>query len=206
MKIYNCIVFAILLTVLLTLSCKDNPDSFSLSNTVKQEIDRYPQQRLIDIYKTFFQGYFGPAHLITNANSAAEYIRSEIAEANDFDSVLYHPLPPDGKFVRVNLKLIKDGKISLEDFAAAFVKSAKPVSKTDIEKWKKYWPKILTEIEKLNLNIPRFTEDKTFIEGLLAKNEYVVDHSDEFVARYRPHYRVINAEQLKILLEKTPTK
>jgi hypothetical protein len=200
MKIRNHITIFILLAILLMLSCKDKPHSFSSAMIIKQELDRYPQQRLVDIYKTFFQGFFGPAHLIADANQAVQYIKQELAEANEFEDYDFYPLPTEGKFVRANLKLVKTGKISLDDFAAAFVNSAKPVGKADIEKWKKQWQKILSEIEKQKPDMPNFQQDKAFIEGLLAKNEYVVHHSDEFIALYHPHYRVISAEQLKNIL------
>ncbi|OHB58404.1 MAG: hypothetical protein A2173_08815 [Planctomycetes bacterium RBG_13_44_8b] len=197
MRLNHTVLF-ILPMVLLLSSCR-NINNTALSVTVKHQLAAYPAQRLVDIYKAFFQGFFGPAHLITDSNSAAKYIKQELAEAVDFEDYDYQPLPPDGKFVRVNLRLIKEGKISLEDFAAAFVKSAKPVSRTDIKKWKKQWPRILTEIEKQRPNIPHFQEDKAFIDSLLAKDEYVVHHSDEFIARYHPHYRLISAEQLKAI-------
>ncbi len=198
MKTRNRIVVCILPMVLLTLSC-DQSNNSSLSAIVKQEIDRYPHQRLVDIYKTFFQGFLGPAHLITDSNSAAQYIRQEIEESNDFENYDYYTLPLDGKFVRANLKLIKYGKVSLEDYTAAFVKSAKPVSRTDIQNWKKQWPKILAEIERQKPDMPKFRQDRDFINSLLKKDEYVVDHSDEFIEKYHPHYRVISAEQLKII-------
>jgi len=198
MKTYNCIVIFILPMVLFISSCKKT-DNSSLSLIVKQEIDRYPAQRLVDIYKTFFQGYLGPAHLITDSNSAAKYIEAELAQAEIFEDYDYQPLPPDGKLVRANLKLIKDGKISLEDFTAAFAKSAKPVSGIDIENWKAQWPKILAEIERQKSNMPNFQEDRDFIESLLEKNEYVIHHSDEFIEKYNPHYRVMSAEQAKFL-------
>lgn len=191
-------VILILLIVLLLSSCR-SINNTALSVTVKHQLAAYPAQRLVDIYKAFFQGFFGPAHLITDSNSAAEYIKQELTEAVDFEDYDYQPLPPDGKFVRVNLRLIKDGKISLEDLTAAFVKSAKPVSKADIEKWKAQWPKILAEIEKQRPDIPHFQEDKAFIDSLLAKNEYVVHHSEEFIAKYHPHYRLISAEQWKAI-------
>ena len=188
----------VLPSFILMSSCKDYNRS-SLSQIVKQELDRYPAQRLVDVYKTFFQGFFGPAHLITDSNSALRYIKQELAEANDFEEYDYCPLPPNGKYVRVNLKLVKTGKISLEDFTNAFVKSAKPVADSDIQKWKKIWPMILAEIEKQRPGMPNFAQDKTYIENLLAKNEYVVHHSDEFIEKYNPHYRVMSAEQLKII-------
>ncbi len=184
--------------VLFMSSCKKT-DNSSLSAIVKQEINRYPAQRLVDIYKTFFQGHLGPAHLIADSTSAAQHIEAELAQSADFEDYDYQPLPPDGKFVRANLKLIKDGKVSLEDFTAAFVNSAKPVSGTDIENWKAQWPKILAEIERQKPALPDFQKDRDFIESLLEKNEYVVHHSDEFIEKYNPHYRVMSAEQVKIL-------
>ncbi|MFA5291603.1 MAG: hypothetical protein WC496_01065 [Phycisphaerae bacterium] len=197
----NLIMIFVLPGVLLTLSCKDASDN-SLSKTVKTELDRYPGQRLVDVYKTFFQGFFGPAHLISDANDAMQYTKQELAEADNFEDYDYCPLPPDGKFVRVNLKLVKSGKVSLDDFTNAFVKSAKPVGKSDIEKWKKVWPKIFAEIERQKPDMPNFQQDRDFIESLLAKNEYVVHHSDEFIAKYHPHYRVISAEQTQKLKNK----
>jgi len=192
MKMKNYIMIFVLPSLLFICSCKSS--DASLSNIVKQELDRYPAQRLIDVYKTFFQGFFGPAHLISDANEAIQYTKQELAESNDFEDYDYLPLPPNGKFVRVNLKLVRDGKVSLEDFTNAFVRSAKPVSDKDIQKWKKIWPTILAEIEKQKPDMPNFQQDKDAINSLLAKNEYVVHHSDEFIKKYNPHYRVMAAE------------
>lgn len=177
--------------VFLLSSC-EYADNKTISKIVKQELERYPEQRLVDVYKTFFQGFFGPAHLIADANAARNYIERELAQANDFEDYDYQPLPPNGKFVRANLKLVKAGKISVDDLTDAFVKSAKPVSDKDIQKWKKIWPRILAEIEKQNPKMQNFQQDKDYINALLAKNQYVVHHSEEFVAKYYPHYRVIN--------------
>lgn len=188
-----------ILPILFLLSSCNYADKAELAKIVKREIDRYPQQRLVDIYKTFFQGFFGPAHLISDFNEALQYTKQEIAESNEFEDYDYCPLPPNGKFVRANLKLVKDGKISAEDFTKAFVASAKPVSEKDIQKWKKIWPKILAEIEKQRPQWQNFAQDKTYINSLLAENKYVVHHSDEFTAKYHPHYRVMAADTTRII-------
>ncbi|HBG27455.1 MAG: hypothetical protein A2Y10_02680 [Planctomycetes bacterium GWF2_41_51] len=185
----------ILPLIFMNISCEYCDDA-KLSKIIKQEIERYPEQRLVDIYKTFFQGFFGPAHLIRDANSAKEYIGREIAEANEFEDYDFHELPPNGKYVRVNLRLIKEGKISLEDFTEAFVKSAKPVSDEDIEEWKKIWPRVLAEIEKQKHDFSNFEEDKKYINSLLAENKYVVHHSKEFNSKYPSHYRIVSSEKL----------
>ncbi|MBN1787444.1 MAG: hypothetical protein JW806_03525 [Sedimentisphaerales bacterium] len=179
-------------------SCS-NINGTALSITVKHQLAAYPDQRLVDIYKAFFQGFFGPAHFITDPNKVAGYIEAEAAEADSFEAYDFYPLPPDGKFVRVNLRLIKENKISLNDFADAFTKSAEPVSKFDIARWKTQWPLILAEIEKQKDNIPHFHQDKAFIDSLLAKDEYVVHHSAEFIEKYHPHYRVIAASRINCI-------
>ncbi|OHB52295.1 MAG: hypothetical protein A2Y12_19415, partial [Planctomycetes bacterium GWF2_42_9] len=172
------------------LSSCEYADKSKLPAIVKQQIDRYPDQRLIDIYKTFFQGFFGPAHLISDFNDALQYTNQELSESNEFENYDYCELPPDGKFVRLNLKLVKEGKMSAEDFTKIFVASAKQVSENDIQRWKKIWPKILAEIEKQKPNMKNFEEDKAYINSLLAQNKYVVHHSEDFVNKYHPHYRV----------------
>lgn len=177
-------------------SCSRYADDKTLSEIVRKEIERYPQQRLIDVYKTFFQGFFGPAHLITDTGAAGNYIKQELAEANEFEEYDYQPLPPDGKFVRVNLKLVKDGKISADELTDALVRSARPVGKKDIQVWKKIWPVILAEIERQNPQLKNFDQDKEYITALLAKDEYVVHHSEEFAAQYHPHYRVVLSSKI----------
>ena len=52
---------------------------------IKMSIDRqlqdFPQSRLQDIYKSFYQSYFGAEHLITDTMSVRAYLREEIAVA-----------------------------------------------------------------------------------------------------------------------------
>ena len=44
-----------------------------IREAVLNELKFHPKATLIDIYKNFFQGAFGPAHMITNINSVALY-------------------------------------------------------------------------------------------------------------------------------------
>lgn len=174
-------------------------DEKELSKAVKTEIERYPGQRLIDIYKTFFQGYFGPAHLISDSNQVIEYLKEELKDSNESNCPDFCALPPNGKYVRANLRLIKQGKVPIELFAKAFMKSARQIEPNDIVKWKATWGEIIAEIEKQNPNLPKFQEDKEYINSVLAKNEYVVHHSEEFITKYHPHYRVITNQQMNVL-------
>ena len=192
------ILMIVLISVLFLCSCRDINHS-AMQRTVRDQLDAYPDQRLVDLYKACFQGFLGPAHFITDVNRVSESIKTELARADVFEEYDFQPLPPDGQFVRVNLRLIKEGRISLEDFTTAFVKSARPVSQADIQRWKEQWPLILADIEKRNPGMAHFKEDKAFIESLLEKDAYVVHHSEAFIARYHPHYRLISAAQLRAI-------
>ena len=48
-----------------------------VESVVKRQLELYPQSRLIDLYKNFFQDKFGPGHMVADTASAGAYIRRE---------------------------------------------------------------------------------------------------------------------------------
>lgn len=46
---------------------------------VRRQMERYPESRLIDYYKNFFQDKFGPGHMVRDTASAGAYLRRELA-------------------------------------------------------------------------------------------------------------------------------
>ena len=44
-------------------------------------LSNYPQSTLQDVYKSCFQDYFGPAHIISNREAARRYIEYELAHS-----------------------------------------------------------------------------------------------------------------------------
>jgi len=52
-------------------SCTEaNSKEELIQNAIQEEMQLHPEARLIDIYKLFFQGTFGPGHLIHDKQSA----------------------------------------------------------------------------------------------------------------------------------------
>lgn len=45
---------------------------------------KYPLCEQRDVYKNFFQDYFGPGHIVTDTASAAKYLRHELEHADEF--------------------------------------------------------------------------------------------------------------------------
>lgn len=167
---------------------------------INDELMIYPEERLIDLYKSFFQGYWGPGHLIADSISALNYINSEIEGAEKYHKNLSQPLGHYGKYFRVNLKLVAEGKIPKEKYLSAFIQSANDPDKPSLEEWIVEWNKVIAVIEEGNFGINSFEKDKKIISQLLDDGKYVVHHSAEFVELYNPHYRVIDKEYFDKLM------
>lgn len=175
-----------------------------------KQLEIYPQSRLSDIYKFFFQDKFGPGHLLSDTARAGAYIRSELAQMED---VTYSPdidsIGWEQNFVRVNLVLVKKGVITYGQLFRAFTESMKR-ELPDISGWREEWNairKIASGIrvkrvggsvvpdengERLCDVLPGFREDERNIRRQLKKGRYVGHHSDAFEKAYAPHYRIVS--------------
>ena len=96
------------------------------------------------MYKSFFQDRFGPGHLISDRQSALDYILSELASADTLMGPATEPCGWLGNYVRVNLSVVADGQMTAEELTDALVASAKEVTTEDIERWKTEWQKLMT--------------------------------------------------------------
>lgn len=164
---------------------------------VSAQMESYPESRLQDLYKSFFQDRFGPGHIISNRQSAQDYILSELASADTLMGTATEPCGWQGNYVRVNLSVIADGLMTAEELTDALMASAKEVTAEDIERWKTEWAEIETIIEKTYPNIPELKEDKARIDELLDSGQYAYHHSTAYNEAYHPHYRIIAKELVK---------
>lgn len=99
-----------------------------------QYAQRYPAAEEQDLQKLLFQDTYGPGHLIKDSASCARYIREE-ASIMELPRVSVFPLYEytlcDSNFVRVNLRVIKDGSISLRQLTSAVLRSAEGMPQPD---------------------------------------------------------------------------
>lgn len=172
-------------------------DSDAVRGTVAAQMTVYPESRLQDLYKSFFQDRFGPGHLISDRQSAPDYVLSELASADTLMGPATEPCGWEGNYVRVNLSIVADGQMTAEELTDALIASAKEVKDKDIEKWKSEWAEIEAIIEELYPDIPGLEKDKARISDLLASGQYTCHHSAAYNAAYHPHYRIIASELLE---------
>lgn len=78
---------------------------------VNDELKHYPEARLTDLYKNYFQDAYGPGHLIPDATRAGNYLSWEQKQPDWIDPLPYQELGTNHNFYRINLMLLKNGTI-----------------------------------------------------------------------------------------------
>jgi hypothetical protein len=201
MKIISVITwFVIFITVPLFISC--NVDNIEIRQAIKAQVELYPESTLQDIYKSFFQDEFGPGHLIEDTSMARKYLEYELADMTSRGNYNAELCGVGLNFYRVPLDLVKDGKISFEDFLTAFLESASSFRIPETSDWKGSWKMIVTEIESMDIEIKNFDADKKALSEMLDEGETVVHHSESYSHAYNPHYRIIGKAQWEKLAKK----
>lgn len=167
---------------------------------VAEQMSTYPASTLKDLYKSFFQDAFGPGHLISNAQDSEQRMRSYLEQECEMAKTEPN-LCPDyeltgihGRFYRVNLSVINDGRVPMESFLSAFLKSASQFSLPKVEDWRQEWISIEKSIRELGYRLPGQAQDSAAIMDILAQGKYASHHSEAYNAAYHPHYRLIEKE------------
>lgn len=178
-------------------ACSSQYDRKAIRQSVEYQTDRYPECTLRDLYKNFFQDAFGPGHLMPEEENAVQtmraYIVQECAEAAAEKNLCpeYEQTGWHGRFYRVNLSVINDGKVPLDTLLNALVMSIDGTTLPDVAEWRSEWNAIVKEIERQKLELPQYERDKYSIDSMLLQGKYVSHHSVRYNDAYHPHYRLI---------------
>ena len=174
-------------------SCKEK-ESGQIRTAVENQLKAYPKSTLQDLYKNFFQDYFGPGHIVSDTTSAGAYLDSELASFEQATGAYYEPTGYNGNFYRVNLSVVKEGIISRDVFFDAFLRSVSSIQPMPVEDWQKEWVMIDSVINEMNLSLADYTQERENLFSLLEQGKFVMHHSKPFSDEYDPHYRIIGRE------------
>jgi hypothetical protein len=169
-----------------------------------QQLQKYPQSNLQDIYKNFYQDRFGSEHIVNEADTQSMrlYIESEITTFVPNTLPLAEALGWEHNFVRINTRSVSQNLITSAQLAVAFIESATYTDSLKTAQWVQEWQQIVSIIEKKQLPIKNFEKDKTLIDSLLQINPKVaMHHSADYRQAYAPHYRIV---AMPILKQKFP--
>lgn len=180
--------------------------SQNIDEMVKNQLSNYPKSRLLDIYKSCFQDFMGAEHLVGDTLSVRRYLEYELqqVEGDSLMSWYAEPCGLQGRYVRVSLRVVQEGLVSLDQLLSAFIRSANGSVRPSVEVWKTEWEKIVGQIDEMRLGLPYYDDDRHFIADVLAQGKYAISHSPDYRAAYRPHYRIVRRDiferELKPLL------
>ena len=174
-------------------SCTASDPCADIRASVERQMKMYPHSTLRDLYKNYFQDYFGPGHIIADNSSADRYLRSELKNSSSFEGADYEPTGYKGRFYRVNLSVIADGRVPYEVYFDAFVRSVNGIKPIANDIWQQEWAKIDSVIQVMGV-LPQSEAtdaDRAMISKMLGEGNVVMHHSEEFSKHYQPHYRII---------------
>lgn len=196
------------------------PVDRTLHQCLQNYMDDFPESDLRDLYKSFFQDYFGPEHLITDSMGAVNYINYEMAHADSADwerPLFYYGTGLLGRYVRVDINYVRSGIVPMAVFVSALLRSAKQDRENTfqttegLEYWKAFWNRAVADIRQLDPLPGNLEADSAAIAQTLASGNYAVHHSKRFNSTYRQHYRIIRIdifenEILPLIHKHSPTK
>ena len=183
-------IVTILVISIFMFSCKET-EGGQIRAAVENQLKTYPKSTLQDLYKNFFQDYFGPGHIVSDTTSAGAYLDRELASFEKAEGAYYEPTGYNGHFYRVNLSVVKEGIISRDVFFDAFVRSVSSIQPMPVEEWKKEWAMIDSVIHTMNLSLANYAQEREKLFSLLEQGKFVMHHSQPFSEAYDPHYRII---------------
>ncbi len=165
---------------------------------IRQEYRLRPLAELVDYYKLFFQGGFGPGHMVHNEQSAREYLKHELllmeADPVPDDTPFIEDIGWYGQYYRVNLNSVTSGKIGFEEYLYAFIESAWIAPTIDLDQWRKMWTEISRVLYIEIKALKTYDGQKIEIEEAFELESPLFHHSERYREIYHPHYRVIHAD------------
>jgi hypothetical protein len=175
-----------------------------IKQAILRQIERYPNSTLQDIYKNFYQDFFGAEHAIADKKTIEEYLIYELSGMQDINcDAIIEITGWRNNFVRVPLSLVKCGKIPADELLLAFFDSAVQTDTEATDNWIAEWDGIVKILEKMHLDIEGFDNDKREIAKLLVENpQMALHHSKIFNNSYHPHYRIVEKKIYENRLKK----
>lgn len=154
-------------------------------------VARYPLMVWQDAYKLLFQGILGPKHLVTAPEAFETRLLAEYtAVPPATDELLYEPVRPDGRLLRVHLRPFKahggdPDRLLAACFAAARMPWGAPSELAAV------W----TDVAQARRagRWPQLGVVTAFSAWLAASGYPAVHHSAQYREVYRPAYRLICA-------------
>lgn len=173
--------------------CASNHKNISVEELIQLHLKNHAQMQVQDVYKLFYQGNFGPAHILQHQEHAKKYLVEEFrsVEASDSES-LTEPISTDGKMIRVNFAAFKHADGNIEALWQTLVKSAELV-KPDTARFRKDWNEFVELANQKTFSFPQ--KDIELFDKKVHESQFpTVHHTEAYRQTNHPAYRVVLRE------------
>ena len=119
--------------------------------------------------------------------------KEEVSSSDLSGRKYYTPCGWRHNYYQVSLQVIKDGIMSVEEFADAFMAGGGAAPQVS-QQWLDEWEAIKDAVKDVAPDLEGYKADAKKIDALLKEGKYVVHHSGKFEEAYRPHYRIIRGD------------
>ena len=166
------------------------------AQTLADYMRRFPQAQLQDVYKLCFQDTYGPGHIISDSLHCLQGILDEMQRMDTADTRYpdYEYTCTGGNYVRVNLRVLQDGRVPLQQFVQLLMQSATLQHPMEVSEWCGRWDDLLAVLDTVEPRPLNYEEDAANIRAVLESGETAVHHSRHFNEAYAPHYRIIRRD------------
>ena len=167
----------------------------SLHRILADQITRYPQMEIQDLYKLLLQAVNGSEHAISSLDTARSWLHRELENLPEGPvEPVIDVISPDDSIVRVNLRPFIQSGGDPSSLLDAFIRTANEYRGTRELLWL-YWSfaERLAEAGELP-----FKQDdmQAFYKRVEEGGFPAVHHTSRYEEAYRPAYRVIKQEYL----------
>jgi len=154
------------------------------------ELRLRPELRLQDWCKLFFQAMYGPGHMVSDEQTARQWLARELDSELNLTAPLWQPI---GQYYgRLHLGPWKARGLPPETLLRAFIASATVPVSAELAAWPAEWENIARRLLREGYAQP---DDETLPTVLpLPAGVTHVHHSRHYRRLYNPHYRVLDME------------
>ncbi|MCF7911125.1 MAG: hypothetical protein K9M99_01245 [Candidatus Cloacimonetes bacterium] len=161
-----------------------------ITDLIQKELSKFPQAQPVDIYKLFYQDYFGPGHFFSDKNNIIISLIRELDEFSDPTGSApgIQEIGCLNNFIRVDIRWITWGNFTIEEMADLFWRSSRLELFQPLP-WHEHWENITKIIIREYNGLIK--NDKNKLDDF-ARQKTGVHHSEIYRQNYQPHYRIIS--------------
>lgn len=171
---------------------------------IRVHLARYPEMRIMDLYRLLHQATFGTGHAITGKKEAREWLEFELNHVTPSRTEApAESVHPDGDIVRLCLRTYAANRGKIKPLLEAYIHSADSV-RGDPAVMAARWRLVEKMVQGGELNAEYFPARDVMLFGRVRAHEQwpAVQHSPEYEAVYHPVYRLLTRADAEAVYHK----